>query len=210
MEHSEKGVSKMVRKRNWLGILAVLLIFSMVFIGCPNDTIDSDNGAGGTNVDIWSDITSFEQLDGTWRGSHSESMTMEEMMTENEVTWTDEMQIMFGDMRITTNMDITSTFNATDKTSAMSATVIETYSGGHIELMWPMMKQDLGGINDITFDDSTHSIIMTDNYPVAPISDEDIAELLDSGLKINQTGTKIKMLSNMMDEDSPEIIMVKQ
>jgi hypothetical protein len=206
----EKGASKMVSKRNWLGILAVLLVFGTVFLGCPNDTTDNNGSNGGGGGDTWSDVTSFEQLDGTWRGSYSESMTMEEMMTEDEITWTDEMQTMFGDMNITISMDITSTFNVVDKTSAMSTTFTETYSGGNIETMWITMKQDLAGINGITFDDTTHSITMTENQPTAPMTDEDIEEMLDSGLKINQNGTRVKIPANAMDEGLPEIIMVKQ
>jgi hypothetical protein len=219
----------MVSKKNWLGILAILLVFGMVFLGCPNDTISPNNAAGTTDTsdtdettdttgtddttgDTWSNVTNFDQLDGTWRGSYSKSTTMEEIMTEDE-TWTDSSEAIFGDMSITISMDITSTFNVTDKTSAMSATITETYSGGNIEAMWPMMKQGLEGlaeVPEIEFNDTTHSIIMTENQPVTPISDEDIAEMLDSGLKINQNGTKIKMPSNMIEGDSPEIIMVKQ
>ena len=48
----------MIRIRNWLGILAMVLIFGMTVIGCPHDT-KNENGAE-INSAVWA------QLEGRW------------------------------------------------------------------------------------------------------------------------------------------------
>ncbi|MDR0457145.1 MAG: hypothetical protein LBH20_10740 [Treponema sp.] len=45
----------MVNKRNWLGILAIVLIFGMMVVGCDDGS--TDDGSGGSN-----------QFIGTWIG----------------------------------------------------------------------------------------------------------------------------------------------
>jgi hypothetical protein len=63
-------------------------------------------------------------------------------------------------------------------------------------MFWSGMKEGLVDMNNldgvtITFNDANHSYTMTCNNFTQTLFDEDLAEI---GLKINQNGTKLKML----------------
>jgi polyribonucleotide nucleotidyltransferase len=63
--------------------------------------------------------------------------------------------------------------------------------------------------DDITVNDSNHSITMTD-IDEDDLDEEDIAEMLEGGYQINQKGTKVRIPAGTMDPEQPELIMTKQ
>jgi hypothetical protein len=191
----------MKKNEFFVGMLALVLVFGMVLLGCPTDTAEEK--------DTWSNVTSLSQLDGTWKGSYSETRTVKEVMEEIGETWTTEMQIMFGDMKVTGDAEITSTINASAKTQSTSTQATLTFFGGNINLVWPELKKFMQN-DGVTFNDTNHSATMAQSSEAQPLTDDDITELLESGFQINQNGTKIKMPAGSMGEGSPEIIMNKQ
>jgi len=187
-------------------MMVMALIFGLTVVGCDNGTTDT-----------WSDLTSLDQMNGTWKASYSQKNRpikdiAEEMMN---IEWDSNMQAMFGDMKVTIIADITLTINAGDKTQEMSMKQTVTFSGGNINFIWPMLKQGLDNSEEeegatVTFIDKTHSIITEYNYPAGELNDEDIDEILNSGLQINKSGTKIKLPANSIMPGTPELIFYRQ
>ncbi|MDR1325839.1 MAG: hypothetical protein LBK00_07385 [Treponema sp.] len=166
---------------------------------------DTDKG------DTWSKVTALSQLDGTWKGSYSETMTAKEAAEENGEEWDDEKQAAFGDMKVTTSVEITTTINATAKTQAMTTTMTMAFSGGNIDMVWSSISNGYLGQEGVTVDDVKHSITMTINQPKEIMSDEYITDMLAAGLQINQTGEKVKMPADtILGEGESEIILAKQ
>ncbi|MDR0557904.1 MAG: hypothetical protein LBG43_08595 [Treponema sp.] len=83
-----------------LGMLALSLMIGLILAGCD------DGGA----PDTWSDVTSLEQLHGTWKGSYSEAMPIGEMIGSD---FNDEMATVFGDMKASVSGEATITIDAT-------------------------------------------------------------------------------------------------
>ena len=191
-------------KSKWslAGILSIALVFGTVLLGCPNDTTEEN--------DTWSAVTGLNQLDGTWKGSSSETKTAKERVEEAGETWTSEMQATYGDMKVSTSVEMTTTINASAKTQAMSMTMTQTYSGGNIDTVWSTISSQASGQSGVAVDNEKHSITMTQSQPAQNLSDEDISELLERGLQINQNGTKVKLPAGTIGEGSPEIILSKQ
>jgi hypothetical protein len=189
---NETGVFKM--KGNWVFGCVVLLVFGLMITGCNSlaDRHDENN--------TWSDIISLDQMNGTWKGSYSQSWTKKEAWEADGQSWTSEMETNYGDMRETFNGDIIYNINSIAKTSEQ--TMISTYilSGGTIDTYWPRFSAGNAGREGITLDDSNHSITYTtvDTYSV------DIEDFND--LQINQDGTKIKVPAR---DRQPEIILIK-
>ena len=189
-------------------MLVMALIFGMTVVGC-------DNGATGGESDTWSNITSLNQMNGTWKSSyHQNNRPIKDVVEEQGYDWDSSMQAMFGNMRVTSRADIILTIDANVKTLAMSMTSTGTFSGGNINLIWPMIKQGLVNLQEegvtITTIDATHSVIMTYSSPAETLSDEDITEMLNSDLQINQNGTKIKVPADSLAQGVPELIFNKQ
>jgi hypothetical protein len=180
--------------------LSAILVLGMVLVGC-----DDSPEVG----DIWSNVTSLNQLNGTWKGSYSQTQTIMQMYEElTGEPFPSEMQI-YGNIRVTTRVDITSTINASAKTQAMSMVMTMTFSGGNISFLWPFIKELLSDQDGVTINDSNHSMSMTQSQPATVMDDEDIANFIDA-LQINQNGTKIKLPAGIIGNGSPEIIMTKQ
>jgi hypothetical protein len=158
------------------GMPAVLLVFTLVLAGCDNDTT--------SGVDTWSDITSLEQLNGTWKGSGSSS---EE---EDGIT-------------ITATWELTITINASAQTLTGTVTITMTFAGAGIEQAWSSIKDDLG--EGVEFDNSKHSATMTQDMGTQSITLEEM-----NGVQINQDGTKLKIPEDAMDDGSPEMTLIKQ
>jgi hypothetical protein len=174
----------------------LVLAFGMVVIGCPTTEAGAE--------DSWSNVTSLSQLNGTWKGSYAETVSLKEQFGGE---WNDEMETKVGsDMKVTASVELTVTINASAKTQSMSMKVTQTYAGSKISTAWAFIKEAIGG-QGFTFDDSKHSVSMTENMPASSIGEE---ELIGSGLKVNQDGTKIKIPADMMGEGAPEMIMTKQ
>ena len=182
-------------------VLVCVLMLGMV-VGC-------DTPAGG-ETDTWTAVSSLDQVNGTWKGSYSQNMTVKEAFEMSGETWTSEMQAVVGDVRVTVSADMLSTINSSAKTQEASVTMTQTYSGGNIAVFWPLISAGLSGQPGVVIDNTKHSVTMTENMPARQISDEEIAELLNSGLQINQNGTKLNMPANAMGQGSPALIYTKQ
>jgi hypothetical protein len=181
------------------GILSISLVFGLVLLGCPTDTTEE--------TDTWSNVTSLDQLNGAWKGSHSQTMTIKEAMGE---TWNDDMQTIFGDIKVTANIQITITIDATAKTQALSMTAIQTFSGGNINTVWTMISGGVSGQEGVTVDNAKHSITITMSQSATSLSDTAIAELLDQGIQVNQNGKKVKVPADTIPSlELPEIVLTK-
>jgi hypothetical protein len=184
----------------------LVLVFGMLVVGCDDPT---------NNEDTWSDITSLSQMNGTWKGFYAQNnIPIKDVMEEQGVTLEAKMQNMIGDMRVSSRADMTLTINAGAKTRAMTITSTLAFSGGNISIIWPLLRTSLADLQEegvtVTFNDASHSMIITYNQPAEPLSDEEITDMLSSGLQINQNGTKIKVPADSLQQGTPEIIFSKQ
>jgi hypothetical protein len=175
----------MSNKKIWLGMLVLVLVFGMTVVGC--DDSDSGNG-GGADPDTWTNVTSLTQLNGTWKGSFP--------LTETEqgvtIKMTQEM-----------TMTITAT-NATTGTMSGTQKMTIAYSGNGVSENWSEIKE--GATSEgWTVDDTNHSMSITDTIASQSISMSQI-----DGVQINQNSTKFKLPAGTMEEDSPEMIFIKQ
>jgi hypothetical protein len=187
----------MKKRRYVLGFAGVILAVSFVLAGCPIDSEEEDS---------WSNVTSLNQMNGTWKGSYSQTQAIKEFIGEE---WNESMGQLLGDIKVTTSAEMTQTINAGAKTWAAVIKMTVTFSGGNTSVLWGTIKENMG-VSGATFDDTKHSMTYTYDEPAQPLSDGQISEMLASGIQINQNGTKIKMPAGAMEEGSPEIIFVKQ
>jgi hypothetical protein len=190
----------MVNKNFLWGILAAALVCGVFLTGCPTDTEEEDT---------WSNVTALDQLNGTWKGSYSQTKTIQEYTEENGGTWNGTMAAAYGNMKVTSTMEITMTINANAKTRGQDIKMTMAYSGGNIDTLWASLKSSMGSGSGVTVNDSNQSITMTQSSPATAMPEAEITGMLDQGLKINQNGTKLK---SPADEDSgmPEITFAKQ
>jgi hypothetical protein len=190
----------MANKKNLGGILAVALVFGVFFTACPMETEEGDT---------WSKVTTLDQLNGTWKGSYSQTKTIREYMEGNGGTWNDAMATTYGDMKVTTSAEMTMTINASAKTQSQDMKMTMAYSGGNIDTLWATLKTAMGSGSGVTVNDSNHSITMTYSSSATTMTEAQITSMLDRGLEINQNGTKLK---SPADDESgtPEIIFTKQ
>ena len=164
----------MANKKNWSGILVVALVFGMMIVGCDNGTTDGDGGSS----DVWSDVTSLSQLNGTWKAPSTATINME-------------------GTKVTANYsNYTLTFNSNTKTMSASGTIKMTLSGKNVNELWSDMKEELEYMKQqkgvtVSINDSNYSYTMTVNNYTQPISDNDIQKMW---LQINQNGTKLKII----------------
>jgi hypothetical protein len=177
---SYEGLNKlkeffMSKKLFLSAMLAMVLVFGMAVIGCDNDPKDEG--------DTWSNVTSLNQVNGTWKGSYTDTQTQE-------------------GITVRTVAEITMTVNASAGTASGSVKMTMTFSGGSINTYWPMIKEGFDVSDGWTINDATHSVSMTEAMPSEQISLSDM-----DGVKINQNGTKLKQPAS---GDSPEIIFIKQ
>jgi hypothetical protein len=186
-------------KRNLLvlGVLVCILALGMVFVSC-------DNG-NGVETDTWSPVTSLDQLDGTWKGSYGQTMTIKEAVEAEGETWTSAMQTLYGDMKVSVDFEFTMTINATAETVKLTLKIIQTFSGGNIGLLWPSMSAPYKERDEVTVDDTKHSMTMEMDFPPESIGESDITDV-----QINQNETKAKVPAGLMDGDTPEIIFTRQ
>jgi hypothetical protein len=188
-------------------MLVMALVWGITVVGC-------DNGSTKES-DIWSNITSLNQMHGTWKSSYGQNnRPIKDVMEEYGVPWDYSMQAMFGNMRVTSKADITLTINANVKTLAMLMTSTAAFSGENIDSLWLVLKMYLPYMEEegvtVTTNDANHSMSMTYSSPAEQLSDADIAEMLNSGLQINQNGARIKVPADTLGEGMPELIFDKQ
>lgn len=163
----------MANKKIWLGILVMVMVLGMT--ACPTD---------GGGADTWIDVTSLMQLNGTWKGSYTETQSQ-------------------GGVTVKATAVITMTINATSATTGIvSVLARETYSG-ITDAYWNSLKAALGGsdipdIISITFNDSTHTVTMQISSQPLNLYDPNEGGLgIDLGkAQINQNSTKLKTIDS--------------
>jgi len=177
--------------------------------------------------DTWSPVDSLDQLDGKWKGSYKQTIAIKEivdLLGQVDGEMDDDIGkliAMLGDMKVTIFVELTSIINAEAKTTSGSATITLTFSDGNLNTTWVLLRPALEiYLPDAVFNDKNHSITMTQDIPEEEITDEDVEEMLASGVQINQNGKKIKIpvgtiLDELPEEIPPgmipsEIIMTKQ
>jgi hypothetical protein len=190
-------------KKSLSGMMALFIGLMLVFTmaGCNNPT-------GGGGGDTWSNITSLNQVHGTWKMSFTQSMPIREYMENvRGQTWTIQDAIAAGDMRVIYSFESTQNINA--NTGIMTGTVTDTtrFTGGNINTVWSTFKQIFSAAPgfSMTFNDSNHSMIVTGNILPGLVSVGDFV-----GSQINQNGTRIRILAGVSYPGSPEIIATKQ
>jgi len=209
-----------MKKNIWFLALPVyLLIFWTLLASCNTSTSSS------SSTETWSLVTSLNQLHGKWKGSYKQTMPLKDVVELLEEAAESPMMSIPGvipdDMKVTVSAEITTTINASEKTLAAEVKMTMTFSGKDIGIAWLIIKPLLqDNIPDAVFNDKSHSITMTESISDQPITDEEVDELLASGLEINQSGNKIKIPTGTILEefsgDIPpglipaEIIMTRQ
>ena len=176
------------------GLRATLLVLVFCFAGCSG-------GSGDT--DIWSDVTSIDQLNGAWHGTYSTSMTVKHYFELGETTWTDLHQGFFGDMKIEINIEqYLWQINANAKTVSEMEILTHTFSGGNINAAWDILKNIWK--QDAIINEEDHSLTFSLNWGPDPF------DLDDHEVQINQTGNKIKRFVSWFGEDRKEYKMTRQ
>ena len=176
-----------MRKSVFFNLLAIMMVFN--FMGCDNGSNRED--------EIWLNLTSFLQLNGTWR--YPSSLTVK----ENGITIN------------TTYNNYLMTYNITENTYSfsLSGSAIMIYSGENISTKWPEIKEQqieiMKYMEYYTFNDSNYSITVINNYTqefsVGYIQLDESFQNTGFPYQINKDGTKLK--SNM---NNIEVILTKQ
>jgi len=179
----------------FLGIIALAAVIGFTMAAC------SSGGAGGNSTptptptptpgaDTWTNVTSFSQVNGTWKAPSTVSGKLEGINVTQNFT------------------NYTVTFNSNTKTMTVSGTGTTSFSGGNIAELWDdltdYIRSSFEDMLDtaVTFNDAAHSYTMTYTDFSQTLTDSDLAE---TGFQINQNGTKLKVDSGM-----GEIIYTKQ
>jgi hypothetical protein len=139
-----------------------------------------DGGDPSPPPDTWINVTSFSQVNGSWKTSSSYSYTTEDLTYS-----------------FTYNNYIV-TFVAPAKTMTASGSATVTFSGKNINELWPSIKSgytqsfnEMPGTT-VTFDDTNHSYTATYNNYSQAFTDEALSLM---GMQINQNRSKLKMVS---------------
>jgi len=189
-------------------MMLMAFIFGLMVVGCDNGT---------TSKDTWSDITSLDQMDGKWRCTYTEkNISMKDLLEDAGMPLDPDMNTnVLKDIKVTIIADITLTIDASEQTFATLIKATGIFSGKNVGILWEVIKMQLESMEEvegvtITIIDRTHSVIVNYNYPTSPIPNEYIEGITGSGLQINQSGTKIKIPADALEEGTPELIFYKQ
>ncbi|GAB6391865.1 MAG: hypothetical protein MdMp014T_1238 [Treponematales bacterium] len=148
--------------------------------------------ATSVSVEPWGDVTSVEQLDGTWKGSY--------LFLTEEVT---------DGITMTITVEITLVINASAETGTMTSATTMAFSGESLtDAVWEeyVKPPATEGLEEGTYtvDDDAHSITQTETQDMESITVSGL------GLQINQNGTRVQMPAGTMGEESPAMTFVKQ
>jgi hypothetical protein len=166
-----------MKKTRILGLLAVVLALSLVLAGC-----------GGGDSDSWADITSLYQLHGTWQGSYDDSMLIKQFAEQYMGdSWNSGMQNLFGNIDVKIHVQVVYNINAGADALSGTETATMVFSGGNINIAWPLIKSSLNGYG-FTVNDSNHSAIYAETIGPVPVLTR-----IPTGSKINQNETKLKI-----------------
>jgi len=169
-----------MRKNLWL--LGVLLC---IFASC------TPAESGNPPKDVWSDITSWEQVDGAWVGTQSKTMPLKDLVGAFGMDPDDpSIKDLIRGINVTIAVKATIIIDAGEEVMESSATTTATFSGGNTAILW-MFLQELSPEDlppNVSIDNNRHSVTMDMDEPPTPITLEEIADQF----QINQTGTKLK------------------
>jgi hypothetical protein len=181
-----------MRKLNLFGMLALILAFGMIFAGCSSE-----------ESDIWSPVTSINQLNGNWKSSYYKTMTYKEWYTKWNQPWGAQQEALYGNMILKRGFDQIRTINAGSRTMSETGVNKSVYSGGKISTAWDLIKTWNWGSSP-TFNDNEHSV----TTPFSSASRSFDWNL--SYIQINQNGKKIKYNTTIDDDPVSDYILTKQ
>ena len=156
-----------------------LLFLALIFYGCGG------NASGGEESDTWSNISSLDQANGTWKGSFSKPQTFRQWIEDAGGIW-DEEQEIFGNMNVRVDIELITTISASAKTQSGTEKATMTFSGGKINDAWPLLKASFSG-SGVTTNDANHSVTYTEDFSRS-ITESDL-----DLVQINQNGTKLRI-----------------
>ena len=168
----------MAKKRFGFGLLAIVLIFGLMGIECKNNSNNDE-------TEIWSNVTNFNQLEGTWKLLSNVTFPVSMIESMNE-TWKTEVE------------EHSITFNVIAKTTTTSGRFTEIYTGGDVDI-WETWKQEWKYSTPdnytIVINEENHSISNVFNNRVQTLTEEDIITIINT-FQINKNGTKLKEIAN--------------
>jgi len=162
-------------------MLIAALAFGCMFTGCADPEDDAD---------VWSPVTSVNQLNGKWKGSYSETFSADEYYGE-ETGY---------EINITTTEIIEMDVNVSSNTVTVKYTQVIKFSGKDVNSVWELIKLSMGEDDDATVNDSDKSITYSGTESGS------LSEFGDGGfedLEINQKGNKLRQ--QMGDEEKGNI-----
>jgi hypothetical protein len=191
--------------RNYWIVTAAALFLGLVLTGCNLADLEDKP------TDQWQSAAYLYQVSGTWRGSYSQTMTLQKLFNMNDEDWNN--SAFFGkDVKTKTVVEITQTISeyaATPVSGAVKSAMI--FSGADVAEAWALLKPAIESNAskagaEFTTNDSRRSITTVQNFSLT-LSDRDVKEEFFSGLKINQNRNKLKQSAT---GDTPEFILFKQ
>jgi hypothetical protein len=136
--------------------------------------------------DTWSNVTRINQLNGTWNGTSSATLTFKQFMESQGIDWTSDLQQFYGNMNVKVDLNLTMSINAGNRNGTIKGTATFTFSGGNINNAWSALR-------DVLAEDGT--VVNDRNHSIAtPINVSD--SMTDSEIrayKINQNDRKISV-----------------
>ena len=197
-----------MKKVIWVLGIAVCLVLGTLLVSCgpPQEP------------DVWSDVTSVDQLNGTWRATESERMSFKEAMfmqfAQGDESQRTAFNLMwdssgYGTLYGNINIDMTRTeivtINAATPSETGTRTQTVAFSGGNINNagVWDSIKVLLfeGSMPEGTTMNDANKSFSTWSYSYNNI----LSDYNADRIQINQNGNKIKITY-----DLGEVIYTKQ
>ncbi|MDR2479115.1 MAG: hypothetical protein LBD48_07370 [Treponema sp.] len=217
----------MKTKRCLFVALIAVLVYGAFFMACQTGV----NG-GGAEPDIWSSVSDFGQLNGTWKGAYAGSKTVKQYLeelgmldaildsvTEDAPYDKEFIKMALDNIILAINAQLTMTIDTAAKTRAQTVTATVKFSGQLVDFAWPFIAEELekqyGGVNnDFVIDAQNKTMSTTQSSGPDPITEVEIAKMM-SAVQVNQNGAKIKLPGSPANPATgmpaiPEIIFVKQ
>jgi hypothetical protein len=137
-------------------------------------------------TDTWSNVTRINQLNGTWSGTSSTTLTFRRFMESQGIDWTSDLQQFYGNMNVKVDLNLTMSINAGNRNGSINGTETFTFSGGNINSAWPALRDALAEDGAVV-NDRNRSIATPINVSDS-MTDSEIR-----GYRINQNGRKISV-----------------
>ena len=171
----------MAKKNLLFGVLVLALVFGTMVIGC---------GEG----DTWSPVTSMNQLNGTWKGSVTQSQTDSGITVKATV----EMEYIF------------TSSSSTVGTISGSMKMTLAFSGSTVDFAWVYISSLFDPLDGWIVNNIQHTATLIEDITEESVS---ITQVNAIGIEINQNGNKIKISEEvevMGESETVEFIMYKQ